>query len=151
MALTDEVTARYSAQRLVEVTNPDAAAAVVVDAGRLAKACADAAGDFRTFVGVALDLADASHLGPAVRRAYATLLWYMDPAGATSKQEMADTQSELERLRDRIGAGTRHPIATDSRLSPSYVDTSAGTVRPVFDTGRMNDILPGSNPIDPNS
>lgn len=152
MALTDKVTARYSAQRLVEVTNPGVPAALAIDAARLAAAAADATGDFLRIVGIAYDDANAVHIGPAVRRTYARLLEYMDPAGEFAKNMIADTREELSALRGQVGVGVRLTPVTDSVLTPSRPDTSSGdTVRPDFDAERFSDYLIDGTPRDPNS
>ena len=156
IALTTEVTARYSTQKLVEFTNPDVPWAVAIDAGRLAAACADAAGDFLRIVGVAYDTDDthavhAAHVGPAVHRAFARLAEYMDPAGAFAADLLSKSEAELDDLRGRVGMGARFVPVTDSVLSPSFPDTSSGfPVRPDFDTSRFSDYLPGIAPRDPN-
>ena len=152
MALTDKITARYSTQRLVEVTNPGSSAAVAVAAARLAAAAADATGDFLRIVGVAYDDANASHVGPAVRRAYARLLEYMDPASEFAKGMITDTREELFALRGQLGIGVRLSPVTDSVLTPSRPDTSSGDpVRPDFDSERFSDYVIDATPRDPNS
>lgn len=144
MALSDEVIARYSAQRLAEVTNPDSPAAAVVDAGRLAKACDDAIGDFQRLVGVAFNLAVASHIGPAVDRAYACLLKRMDPAGAFTAEMLRETEQTLASMRTTVGDGVRPTPYTNSVLTPSVPDTSSGDpIRPDYDPTHYSDIIPG--------
>ena len=131
MALVDLVKARYSTQHLVELTNPNVPGAVVIDDARLAAAAADAAGDFLTYTGVALDLTIPGHVGAAVRHVHAYLLYYMDPAARFADLHAA--QAELGNLRSRIGAGVRVTPTTNIQTTPSVLDTSGGPVLPPFD------------------
>lgn len=152
MALVDRIAERYSAQRLVEVTNPGVPGAVIVDAARLAAAAADAQGDFLRITGIAYDESVPAHVGPAVRRAYARLLEWMDPAGAFAREMVTDTREELQGLRGQLGIGARFTVVTDSVLTPSKPDTSSGhPVRPDFDTDKFSDYLPGMTPRDRDS
>lgn len=152
MALTDKVTARYSAQRMVELTNPDVPGAVALNAVRLAAAAADASGDFMRIVGLAYDDDNAAHVSPAVRRAHALLLRYMDPAGAFTQQEIDGSEQDMKDLRERLGAGARFTPVTDSVLTPSLPDTSSGDpVRPDFDPENYGDYQVGPTSRDQDS
>jgi hypothetical protein len=62
MTLATVVTARVSAQRLVNLTNPDLPAPTTLDSTRLAAACADAAAEFEVYTGDVFDEADARHI-----------------------------------------------------------------------------------------
>lgn len=144
MSLVALVTARYSTQKLIEVTNPDLPGAVAINAPHLAAACDDAESDFLTYVGIAFDEANPSHIRPAVDRAYALLIDAMDPASAFAAALLDNSRHKLTDLRPLIGAGVRVSPATDIVTTPTTPDTSAGPVRPPFDPSRVPDWNPGA-------
>jgi hypothetical protein len=140
MALSDEVIARYSAQRIIEWTNPDATSALSADATRLARACTDAQAEFEIRCGVAFDVTDARHVAVAVRGVRAYLLSYTDsPSG---KDAMSAYHRELADVAKVTGRDRILPT-TNSNLEPSPVPRTPGTTaRPGFDDSVFDAVTP---------
>lgn len=130
MALSDEVVARYSAQRLLNLTNPDNPAATSNNATTLAAACTDAAADFKILAGVVFDVTDARHVSVAVRGVIAYLYQYMD--NAAKAPAMADFHYRLKDLAKVTGRDRLLP-QTSSHLQPTVPGSDGRQARPAFD------------------
>lgn len=134
--LSDAFEARYSAQRIVEWTNPGVPAATTKDSARLLLACADAEADFLTYTRTAFDSTDAAGLLAQQKpvafvgvRAY--LLSWLDQAGGD--KAIAEYHRRLREL-EKVTGGDRVLPTTSSNLVPSAVPRNPGTTaRPDFD------------------
>lgn len=144
MSLSDEVTSRVSAAKLVSLTNPDDTTATAADATRLALAATDAAADFEVYAQVAYDGTDARHVRIGVARVIALLTERKGDGGA--EKMLADTQRMLVDL-SRVSSRGRVLPRTNSVVVPtSESDSDGGTPRPDFDRKRFDDFVPGSPP-----
>lgn len=148
MALSDLVTARWSSDKLVRLTNPDAPASAV-DSARLAAACADAAAEFELLVGVPFDSTDAFHASAACD----AVAWVLMKNGGTVQGDSLEAAEKrffdaAERLALTRGGRARIAPTTNSLLTPSEEVPEGREVRPDFDRGNMGIFLrpPGGSP-----
>lgn len=139
MALSDEVIARFSTQRLKNLTNPDAPSATSYDATRLATACTDAAADFEIYAGTVFDVTDARHVPVAIRGVVAYLHTYTDNGAAADA--LKAFRFELKALAKVTGRDRILPY-TDSALEPSPNPREGTTrARPAFDDSVFDPIV----------
>lgn len=148
MTLRTKVVARYSAQRLLNLTNPDNPGATTLDSDRLDAACDDATADFATHAMLAFDETVPQHVSVAVRRVVALLL---DRQMNGANDEMEASQKALENL---AGVTSRKRIVAqcDRSLGPSPdVDAAGNPRRPEFDAPRFErfDMLPPADSGEP--
>lgn len=152
MPLNAEVTARYGAQYLVNLTNPSLPSATVVDAARLLAACTDTEADFPIYAGVTWDDSAVTnptlftqHIAVAVEGVIAKLAIRTGTGGqyATNLHD-----NYIARLRDLalIAGRDRIQPKTQSVLVPSSEQRENVVVRPDFDRDRFNDLIPDSPP-----
>ncbi len=134
--LSDAFEARYSAQRIVEWTNPGVPAATTKDSTRLLAACTDAEADVKTFTRTVFDSTNAAgllaqQLPVALHGVRAYLLSWLDQgAGDAAIAEFHRRLRELE----KVTGGDRVLPTTSSNLVPSAVPRTPGaTARPDFD------------------
>jgi len=139
MALTDEIAARFTNQKLVELTQLDNTSATTVDSTKLAQAASDAKNEFQRVTGLAYDETDSTHhtvgwLGVV----YYLLLYGGRSSGESLKEWEARWRSALESFRSVSGDDRILPVST-SGLSPSRESDrhGSGTVRPDFDRLKM--------------
>lgn len=138
MSLTTLVQARYSSQRLANLTNPDAPNATTTDSARLTAACADAEAEFETHTGVVFDETDARHVSYAVRGVVAILTDRMGTKGGA--EQLQRWYESLARLRQVTGNDRTTP-ETNSVMQPTPEDDGRTTpVRPAFDDRRYRGI-----------
>lgn len=135
--LTSEFIARYSTQRVKELTNPDAQGETSYNATRLAKAATDAELEFETVVGVDLDTDNGNHVRVACMVMETVLLEW--GAGRTSEAKDARTRSDaaLASIAKVLGRNRILPKSS-STLTPS--SDGSGIVRPAFDPRRLESI-----------
>lgn len=95
MSLQTVVEARVSAQKLVNLTNPDLPAPTTLDSTRLAAACSDAAGEFEVYTGVEFDETDPRHIAPAID----LVVLLLEERGAAPARLLAE---ERERIVGRL-------------------------------------------------
>lgn len=136
MALTDRVTARLSAQRLIELTNPDVPGATAEDTVRLDLAATDTQADFETYAGVVYDDADARHVSVGVDGVIYRLT---AAAGLVAPEIEKRWLDRLAALRLVTGANRITPVTTSS-LTASRESTAGGAVRPDFDPDNLGDL-----------
>jgi hypothetical protein len=138
MTLSAEVQARFSAQRLIELTNPDNAPATTIDSTRLNNAIADVGADFQIYAGVVLDDTNALHIAVGVQGVEAYLMMRQ---GVTSEERNKLFDKWKERLKEmsKVGARDRILPQTTSTLEPS--EERAGA-KPFFDYQSMSDLVP---------
>jgi len=141
MALWDEVTTRYSSQRLIQLTNPDVkpsgATALAVDQDRADAAVTDAEAMFETIVGAAFDIDDAQHVAEAVELVVTILSARGAQSTKAAEEMMRGARARLERL---ASATTRSRILpkSDSTTEPTNPnEEQTGRVYPDFDRSRF--------------
>ena len=142
MSLSVAVQARYSAQLLIELTNPgsDNATGQTISTTRLDAACADALHDFNVHTGTTYD-DSATHQGLA---AEGVLDYLALRAGKVDLATALRTEwyAHLDIAMRSLGRERPSPT-TNSPLTPSTeTDPAGGTVRPDFDRGRFSRVIP---------
>lgn len=142
MSLTTEVTARFSAAKLVALTNPDLPSASSNDAARLAAAVTDATAEFEARTGVAYDTLNATHNMAAVPLVVVILM----ERGGSSTEVAAKARDRVELLLERAAnvlGRDRIRAKSTSVLTPSSEQTFPGQiVRPEFDLASFEDLVP---------
>jgi len=134
MALSDEVSSRYSTSRLTALTRQDDQTTGSVDTTVLGLACDDVAAEIEVRCGVAYDNADARHVAYGVRGVIA-LLGYR--AGTQGSQAAWDSWVESLRSLGRVTGQDRLTPETGSPLEPTPDDEGrTAPVRPYFDRRR---------------
>lgn len=139
MALIDEVQARYSMERLLELTNPDARTATTVNTTRLAYAVADAEAEFASTVGTAFDSSDAQHVALGCQGVLVYLMQYQGLVGDEYGKLRTDWKDQLQRLRKTSGANAWAAPQTTSNLNPTREDADQ---TPPFDPDNLADWMP---------
>lgn len=136
MTLATEWAARLSADRQLQLTNPDNRPASVNDAARLAAAVADATSEFRTVTGLTFDPTNADHIRVGVLGVTAFLLTY----GPVAQSDYVKAQVEVwhKALAGLVDLSAK----TTSLLTPSDPDLSGGPVRPDFDRENFEGLTP---------
>ena len=142
MSLSSNVQARYSTQRLRQLTNDGDQSATAIDTTVLGYACTDVEADFLVYAGLAYDDSTATHVSVAVEGVLAKLRMRMDSAGSSAKEAH---DSYVERLRSLhlITGGDRVTPTTNSELYPSDENPdNVTTLRPAFDDDHFDDLIP---------
>jgi hypothetical protein len=142
MALEDEVSARYGAQRLINLTNPQAAKQKTLDSTRLAKACRDVEGDLFLFAGITFDVTKNWHVSLAVPAVEMKLL---NHTGQVSAEKADSDQAAWERkLRSlsKLRKVSKVVPTSTSRYTPSNPNPNAEQLRPPFDRERFDRLVP---------
>jgi len=151
MALVDRLTARLSANRQLQLSNPELPGASTNDTARLTAAANDAQGMFETVVGVVYDDTNARHIAYAVPGAQIMLKVNSMGQNPFTNPEVVAWKVSLRELAGTEGRATFAPKATSG-----YTVSPAETGRPPFDNVNFNDIrmraprenssdLPGDN------
>lgn len=129
MSLVSNVTARYSSQRLVELTNADDQAATTVDSTVLGLAGTDVEADFAAH-GITYDDSDARHVAVGVEGVIARLTeWMGTDNGSTRLKAYLE---RLDKLR-MVTANDRIQPGTGSLYQSTVPGDDGSTVRPPFD------------------
>jgi len=141
MALVDQVTSRYPASRLKQLTNPNDQDATTVNATILALAAADVEADFKIYCATTYDNTDARHVAVAVDGVVAKLMGWTEAAGEGSIRRHDAYLDKLRALarvtgRDRISPKTLSP------LTPTAEQEDTETVRPDTDRPNFEDLIP---------
>ncbi len=142
MALLARVTARYSAEFVLNLSNPDSAAATSNDTTRLGLLVEDAEAEFELFAGVEYDDDDALHRSFAVE---AVIVLAQERGGRNVEEARAsrkEWERKMEELRTRVGCEDRIEPATTVESYPSDEQTGVNTLRPEFDIPAFNDSVP---------
>lgn len=129
-ALYTAVTTRYSAQRILNVFNPDAPSGTTVDTTRVEAACTDAAAIFETICGVAFDSTNAIHVAYAVPGVLALGMTYLD--NGAGPQAMEDWKKKLRDAAKVLGRD-RILASTNSYLQATNPGSDGSLARPAFD------------------
>lgn len=139
MSLVASVQARYSAQLLLSLTNPQDSTATVEGAARLALAATDVEAAFKVYAGAAYDDADPTHVSLAVEGVLVKLRVYL---GQTKAEEQYTAWTKrLDDLR-KIGANDRILPVSSSVLEPASESRDGETVRPWSDIGVFDHLVP---------
>jgi len=150
--LADAVTARYSPQRLIELTNPDNTEGATLDPQQLELAVTDATAEFSILVQATLDVTDANHLPVAVELVLLKLMEWGSVSGSTVSKKRDQVEAMAKRL-SLVDTNARNRISpkTKSVLSPTSEQRVTGeTVRPDFDLANFDDLIPGTTFTDDN-
>ena len=137
MALIDDIKARYSDQRLTNLTNPGVKGATSVNDPTLNLAITDVTSDF-SLSGILLDDSNADH----VRVAFLGVLHVLRTYGGISDDE--GQKRYKERLNELKAVSVRQRIAptTKSVLDPSAEQTGNRPPRPRFDQKVFDGLRP---------
>lgn len=138
MSLVSQVTARYSAAALLQLTNPDLPSATSVDTARLGYAADDVAAEFEVRAGVEYDDTNAKHVAVCVEGVVAFLTWRMGTKGGADLVEAWRKRADVfgrTMGRDAIMPGT------NSLLQPTVPGANGVTVRPPFDDTKLGGVL----------
>lgn len=141
MALADEVTNRYPASRLKQLTNPNDQDGGSVNTTKLGYAVTDVQADFTTYCATTYDNSNSQHVVVAVDGVIAKLALWQEAAGA---QAEALHDRYLERLRAlaRVTGRDRITPKTKTVLTSSSEQTGTETVRPDTDRELYDDLIP---------
>ena len=141
MGLADEVSARYGAQFLVNITNPYDEEPNTIDTGRLAKAVLDVIADFKTYASVEYDNDEDQHVSLACEGVIVKLLVRCgdlkpEAEKAWRKEDLKEGLA-LVTGRDRLMPTSSSILQTSSELRGS------APVRSDFDRERWDKFVPG--------
>lgn len=137
MALSDEVKARYSAQRLTTLTNPGVKGATGIDDPTLDLAIVDVTSDF-SLAGIIFDDTDADH----IRVGFLGVLHVLRTYGGISDDEGLKRYNQaLDKLK-AVSVRQRIAPTTKSVLDPSPEQTGNRPPRPRFDQRVFDGLRP---------
>lgn len=142
MALADEVTSRYPASKLRQLTNPNSQSASTVDGTILGLAVDDVEADFKIYCATTYDGTDARHVSVAVEGVISKLSLRMEAAGEGAA---ARHDAYLDRIRAlaRVTGRDRVIPRSKSILTPSSErEEGTETVRPDTDRSHFEDLIP---------
>lgn len=135
MTLYAKAVARFSSERLINLSNPDDPTASAIDTDRLQAAADDAEAMFETVTGVDYDDDDVMHVAYAV--AGVDLLLRLRAQGKSVFND-PDFKAWKESLREI--AGTQGRAAFAPLGTTAYEPSSPETGRPPFDQRNWDDI-----------
>ena len=139
MALTDEVTSRYSAKRLQQLTNPGAPEGTgSIDTTRLGLAATDIEAEFETYCGVEYDGSEAQHVSVAVEGVIALLKKRLEHPDTGDWDDWLGRANSLSLVtgRDKVSPSTK------STIDPS--DVSAWARMPEGPKMRCSELRAGT-------
>lgn len=140
MTLVTNFQARYSSTRVLQLSNPDDAAAVVIDTARLQAAADDIEfGEFPQICGVAYDDTDARHVAVAVLGVEWRLLRYQGVTAAGLTGARTEFAEAAERF--ALAGGGRDRI-TPKSSSNLRTNSESTTMAPDFARGNFCDVVP---------
>jgi len=134
VALADKVIVRLSADRLLQLTNPDAPGSSARDDVRLTAAADDAEALFEIETQLAYDDTNTRHVAYAVRGAVLYLEKYLGAPVDYIDSKLERWRSDLQTVFETEAGATFAPKGTSS-----YVPSPAETGRPPFDTRNWDD------------
>ena len=135
MSLSTEVQGRYSSTLLIQVTNPQGAAATTLDTTRLNYSITDVEGQFLKR-GMTYDTTSKQHNVVAVPGVYATLLLYNGHMGG--KDQHDKFLKELDELRE-VDSRDKIDMDNDSELTPTEDTLGA---KPQMDRSYFTGMVP---------
>ncbi len=138
MATLDvEVQNRYSAEKLIQLTNPDVPSASAIDTTRLLNAVADVIADFDIIANTTFTPTDARHI--AVGCEGVILKLQMRQLNVDPSDLRKQWNDMLEALGQSVGGRDKTQPTTDAVAVPSSEQAQTGqTVRPLFDRTRFD-------------
>lgn len=140
MALTDEVIARVSGQRLIELTNPGSPSATSNDTTRLANAATDASAEMQMTIGEAYDGSNAMHVAAGVEGVLYYLHLRAGTPGGTINEYETRWRSWLGKLAQVRGRDRLLP-KTDSKLTQPSEVTGSDKVASDFHKSRWGSYI----------
>tara|TARA_R110002072_G_scaffold35076_2_gene104160 strand:- start:14511 stop:14939 length:429 start_codon:yes stop_codon:yes gene_type:complete len=138
MALADEVTARFPAERLKQLTNQGSRSASSINTTILGYAAADAVAEFELEVGTTFVLTDAAHVSAAIWGVIYHLESYAGAEGASLDKHRSRWQRETARLARLAGADM--PLLPQT-LSPLTYDEDLPERDPDNDRDAWADVI----------
>ena len=141
MALIDEVKARYTSARLIQLTNRGDKSASTIDDTLLGKAVTDAEAEFQMIAGVAYDNTLAIHVAAGVKGVIALLYAWGENPGTGAEKMWDDFEKAAERAAMVTGRNRVKPT-TSSVLTPTSERQLNETVRPDTDRPNYEDLIP---------
>lgn len=139
--LTTEVQNRYSAEKLIQLTNPDNPAALTLDATRLASAVADVLAAFDVYANTTFDQTDTRHIFIGCEGVI--LVLQMRQLNVDPTELRKQWIGMLEALGQSVGGRTKTAPTSDAVAQPSSEQAESGqTVRPLFDRTRFDRYAP---------
>jgi phage gp36-like protein len=143
MALIDEVKARYSNQKLINLTRPDDQNQNTTDDVLLQKAVDDTEADFEIYAGITYDNTVNTHIATAILGVLYYLRLYTGRLTDGTAKARADWIDNLKAL-GKVTARDRILPSTTSELEPSEEKRDGETVRPRFDDSLFEEVRPGN-------
>jgi len=141
VSLIANVQARFSAQRLINLTRPDAGNQTTADTTLLGYACTDVEAMVRVYAGTVYDDTDAQHVAVACDGVVALLESRMRTFTVEEQNPMTAWIARARALGKVTGRDKVTPT-TNSQYQPSPdLPEGATTVRPAFDNRRFDDTL----------
>jgi len=141
MALVDQVTSRYPASRLVQLTRQGSQSSTTVDTTVLGLAADDVEADFPIVCAVEYDNADPRHVAVAVEGVIAKLAIRTEAAGDFANALHDRYLKRLAALAKVTGRDRVTP-RTKSVLTPTPERDGTETVRPDTDRPNFDDLVP---------
>lgn len=139
--LATEVQARYSAEKMIQLTNPDLPNASSVDTTRLANAVADVIADFDIIANTTFSATDTRHI--AVGCEGVILKLQMRQLNVDPSDLRKQWNDMLEGLGQSVGGRDKTQPVSDAVAVPSSEQSDTGqTVRPLFDRTRFDRSYP---------
>jgi len=142
--LAQAVVDRISSTRLIQLTNPDDTVATTISETKINAAATDTESEFKLKTGVAFDGTNADHIKGAIKGVLIQLMKWSSRENNMLDKIVGEWNSELKRIRETIGGGTRLSPTTLSELTPTP-DKKAGdtsTVRPDLDKSAFDNLRP---------
>lgn len=146
MALQDQALLRYSIQYILNLTNPDKAAAQTNDVVRLAAICTDAQAELQLMTGVQYTDADLDLVRIGVEGVILVAKERKSTRSKDAREARKDFLMKCEEYRKRIGSEARIDPASSGVVHPSPEQVNVPTPRPLFDMPNFTDAVPNSPP-----
>jgi hypothetical protein len=137
--LATEVQARYSAEKIAQLTNPDVPNALTVDTVRLANAVRDVISDFNVHANTVFDQTNDDHIATGVEGVILKL--QMRQLNADPSDLRKQWIEMLEALGQSVGGRTKTQPVSDAVATPSADEVGS---HPEFDRSRFDHLTPNS-------
>jgi hypothetical protein len=142
VSLIANVTARFSNQRLVNLTRPDAGHQTTADTTVLGYACTDVEGLIQVYAGVEYDDTDARHVAIACDGVVALLESRIRSIGGAEEANPMVAWRARARELGKVSGRDKVTPSTRSQYTPSPdLDPGATTVQPAFDRRRFDELV----------
>ncbi len=140
--LQDRAITRWSAQKILNWSNVDAAAALANNAAILDEIEDSAEAEFELMVGLTYDDTLTLHRHPAMICFQVVAREYGGAGGKEARAVRVDWEKLAKHLRTRIGSEARILPKSTSVLTPSSEQIGTEIVRPDADLPRFDDLIP---------